>query len=283
MAKKIIQKNEKVKIDKSKKAHVSPIKVETVKSLKDLIKHNKTFLIASIKNLPANKFQEIGKKLRGKAVVKFPKRNLIIRAIDESGNSELSKIKEHIEDSTAILFSNIDAYELAGELLKNKSHAKAKPGQEAPEDIEVQEGPTDLVPGPAVSELGALGIEIKIEKGKIAIARSKVIVRKGSKITQEQADVMSKLDIKPFSIGFMPLSAFDIEAGKMYNEIKIDPEGTTEEIKKCYSKALPFAVQIGYAVENTIKFILMKAGMHEKALLKLSHTPQEVNSNGGEN
>ena len=48
-------------------------KTKTVKELVELMKKKKTVLIASIKNIPASQFQEIGKKLRGKAIIKVPK------------------------------------------------------------------------------------------------------------------------------------------------------------------------------------------------------------------
>ena len=129
----------------------------------------KTILIASIKNLPGSQFQEIKKKLRGKAVVKVPKKNIILIAMDSSKNKELNELKEQIKESVAILFSKLDCFELSSEIESIKSPAKAKVGQIAPEDIEIPEGPTDLVPGPAISELGALGIKIQIDKGKILI------------------------------------------------------------------------------------------------------------------
>ncbi|MBS3076494.1 50S ribosomal protein L10 [Candidatus Pacearchaeota archaeon] len=237
-------------------------KINSVKVLKNLIKSKATILIASIKDLPASQFQEIGKKLRGKAIVKVPKKNLIFRAIDESGTKEFEKLKDQIKADSAILFSDLDSFDLAGELLKSKIPAKAKPGQIAPYDIEVSEGPTDLVPGPAISELGALGIEIKIEKGKINIAKSKVIVKEGAKISQKASDLMAKLDIKPFSIGFTPLSSFDTKEGKFYMNIKINPEEAVANLKSAYGKALPFAVNVGYASKDTIKHLLGKANAH---------------------
>jgi hypothetical protein len=33
---------------------------------------------------------------------------------------------------------------------------------------------------------------------------------------------MTKLNVKPFSIGFIPLSAYDTKEKKLYKEIKID-------------------------------------------------------------
>ncbi len=252
-----------------KTAHVSDTKIRTVKELSELIKNKKTILIASVKNLPAAKFQEISKKLRGKAVINVPKKNLILRALDSSGNETVKELKNQINDSVAILFSDMDAFELAMELIKSKSATKAKTGQEAVEDIEVQPGPTDLIPGPAISELGALGIQIQIDKGKIHIKDAKIIVRKGEKISAGAADVMSKLDIKPFSVGFIPLCAFDAKENKIYLGIKIDRDETLKELRAAYSKALAFAVGRGYTVPETIRFILGKAGMHEKALSAL--------------
>src|SRR5271157_1450380 len=175
------------------KTKVSPKKIKSVKELSELIKKKETILIASIKNIPASQFQEISKKLRDKAIIKVPKKNLINRVFDSS-NEEIKKLKEYVGDSTAIIFSDLDPFELALELMQNRSSIRAKPGQIAPEDIEVSAGPTDLVPGPAITELGALGIQIQIDKGKISIKQAKMIAKKGEKISKSAAEVMSKLD-----------------------------------------------------------------------------------------
>jgi len=256
------------------KRKVPVYKIKAVKELKDLTKSKKTILVASIKNIPGSQFQEIVKKLRGKAIVKVPKKRLILMALD-SENEEIKKLRSKIDDSFAILFSDLDSYELAGELINSTSPAKAKPGQEAPEDIEVEAGGTDLVPGPAISELGALGIQIQIEKGKIHIKESKVIAKKGAKISKGAADLMTKLDIKPFKIGFIPLCSFDTQENKLYEEINIDREGTITELKESYSKALAFSVEIGYATEDTIRFLLQKAERNAKVLENLEPSTQE--------
>ena len=255
-------------------------KTSTVKELAELMKNKKTILIASIKNIPASQFQEIGKKLRGKAIIKVPKRTLTLRAIEESKLKEGLKFKEILSENIALLFSDLDPFELAAELIKNKSPAKAKIGQIAPIDIEIPEGPTDLVPGPAISELGALGIQIQIKEGKIEIKQAKIVAKKGEKISQGAANLMGKLDIKPFSIGFTPLIALDNEKGVLYTEIKIDIEATIEDLKNSFGKALAFAVSRAYTNEDTIKFLLVKALSHEMALGKLTPTPLGVPPEG---
>jgi large subunit ribosomal protein L10 len=241
------------------KRKVPEYKLKLVNELKKLLKENSTLLIASIKSLPGSQFQEICKKMRGKAIVKVPKKNLIFRALDGADGEEIEKLKKKIDRDFALLFSNNYAFDLAADLLKNKSPAKAKAGQKAPKDIIVQAGPTDLVPGPAISELGAVGIQIQIKDGKIEIKEDKVIVKEGQVISQAAADIMSKLDIKPFSIGFIPVAAFDAKEQKFYSNINIDSEKAIADLKEAFGRALPFAVSIGYISDDTIKFLLSKA------------------------
>ena len=252
-----------------KTTQVSKKKKTLVSEFVELIKKKRTILVASIKNIPSSQYQEIGKKLRGKAIVKVPKKSIIFRALDDSGIEEIKKLKSQIKDSTAILFSDIDSFELAAELVGKKSPAKAKPGQEAPSDIEIPEGPTDLVPGPAISELGALGIKIQIEKGKIMIKEPKIIVKEGEKISHAAAEMMNKLGIKPFSVGFIPLAAFDATEKKVYVNISIDKEGIVKELKDSFFRASGFAVNISYISSDTINFLIQKAGRQEKAMTNL--------------
>ncbi len=270
-----------------KTAHVSERKKNVVSELSNLIKSKKTILVASIKNIPSSQYQEISKKLRGKAVVKVPKKNIIFMALETSGISELKELENHIKDSTAILFSDEDSFDLAAELISKKSPAKAKPGQEALSDIEIPEGPTDLIPGPAISELGALGIKIQIEKGKITIKEPKVVAKAGEKISAGAADMLNKLRILPFSIGFIPVAAFDLKERKLYLEISIDRDKTISDLKSAFSKSLGFAVKIAYPNKETIKFLIGKAGMQEKAisllLQPLEQSQTQVNANAQQN
>jgi large subunit ribosomal protein L10 len=267
---------------KNKTTHVSEEKKKIVDEISKLIKSKNTILVASIKNLPASQFQEICKKLRGKAIVKVPKKNLIFRAIENSKDAEIKKLEQIIDTDVAVLFSDMDVFELAGYLAESKIPVKARPGQEAPEDIEIQPGPTSLPPGPAVSELGSLGIQIKIEGGKISIAAPKRLVKKGEKISQGAANIMSKLDIKPFSSGFVPLAGLDVKEKKLYINIKINKEETLKDIKHAFGKALPFAVSIGYPAKDTINFLIGKAHSHAKVLEKIDKTP-ENKTEGEEN
>ena len=145
----------------------------------------------------------------------------------------------------------------------------SKAGQVSPIDIEVEAGQTDLPAGPAVSELGGLGITVKVTQGKIEIVSPRVIVKEGQKISEGAASVMSKLNILPFSVGFTPLVAYDSKSGQVYKEIKVDKEEATEILQESARKALAFAVSIAFTTKDTLKFLLAKAISHEKAISKL--------------
>lgn len=245
-------------------------KLETAKKLVELIKNNDTIIIVSIKGLPSRQFQDIRKELRGKAETTVVKKRITLRAIEEyeKEDKKIGKLKDYVQEDSAILFSKQDAFELAGLLAEKKNPIKAKAGQEAIEDIEVNEGPTDLVPGPAISELGALGIKISVEDGKIAIKEKKVIVGAGKRISEDAASVMAKLNIQPFKIGLEPIVMYDKKTGSVYTNVKIDKEKTIEELKKAKVRSLGLAQKIVYYCRESIGFLLGKANAEGKALEK---------------
>ncbi len=244
------------------KVHVSEEKKKLVERLRELMK-KRTLLVASIKSLPGPQFQQIKKKLRTHAVIMVAKKSLIEHAL-ENADEEMKKILDYITSDYVLIFSDEDAFELAKILADNTSPAKAKIGQEAPEDIKVEAGPTNLVPGPDISALSAVGLKPKVEDGKISIEEAKVIVKKGEVINEKVASILGKLDITPFKIGIEPLAAFC--GGKIYTNIKIDVESVIKDLEEKYSRSLAFAVSLNYLNKETIGFILGKAGVHEKII-----------------
>jgi len=241
-------------------------KEKIVARIAEKIKNSRTVMIVSIGGLPSKQFQEIRKKIRGKAEIELLNKNILIRAIDSLKREELSKMKKKIKENTAVVFSEMDAFELAAILSENKIRAKAKEGQKVQEDVKIEAGPTDLAPGPAISELGSLGLKVAVEDGKIAIKESKVILKKGEIVSENAANIMGKLDILPFEVGIIPVAAYDSKEDKLYVGIKVDKEGTLEELKEIYGKTLGLALKIGYLCKETIGCLIGKAGKEAKIL-----------------
>ena len=244
-------------------------KKKYIVSLADRIKHSKTILVASIKNLPSSQFHKIKKNLRGKADIKVVKKSIIDRAISSVEKGALQNLKSHIDADTALFFSDLEAFELSALLSDNQTPAKAKTGDIAADDISIDAGPTDLVPGPAISELSSVGLKVAVEGGKIAIKQGVLVAKKGEPIKENVAAVLGKLNILPMKVGFAPIAAYDSISEKIYVGIKIDKTATLEELRISLSKALNFALNIKYVSKETISRFIAKAAMEEKAIEKL--------------
>lgn len=255
-------------------------KTESVDKIAEKFKASRTVFIASIKSLPTSKFQKIKKNLIGKAEVMVAKKSVVLRAIDKVKKGSMKDLKELVKADICLMFSELDAFELAGVLVDNQTPSNAKAGDVAPEDINVEPGPTSLIPGPAISELGAVGIKVAVEGGKLTIKQPVTIVKAGEVINLKVASVLAKLGIAPMKVGFIPVGAYDSEEDKVYRDIKIDKEGTLEELRTSIGKALGFAVNIGHVVKETISCFIWKAAAEEKALEKIyeekSGKPAEV-------
>ena len=241
------------------------LKEKDVNNLAESIKKSKTLMVASIKSLPSKQFQNIKKSIREHAEVKVAKKNIMMRALKAAN---VSGLDEYVGADCAFVISDLDAYELAGILAKKKTPVFAKAGQVAEDDIEVKDGPTDMVPGPAISELGALGLQVAVEDGKIAIKAPKVVITKGQTINENAASIFQKLNIMPFSVGLNINVAYDVVSKKIFTELKIDPEGYTEDLKQAAGKALGFAQKIVYICKETIGYFLAKGNAHGNALTK---------------
>ena len=258
---------------------ISPMleqKKKLVTTLSHKMKTVKTVLIASTKNLPSSQFQAIKKNLRGKAEIMVIKKSIMIRAIAATEKGALQKLKEYITSDIAIFFSDIESFDLSALLSENQNPSKAKEGDLAPEDIVIEAGATELLPGPAISELSGVGLKVSVEGGKLAIKQTTTVVKKGHPIKANVVSVLAKLNILPMSVGFIPIAAYDRLSEKLYVGIKIDKHKALEELRELIAKALNFAINIGDINEKTIGHFIGKAGMQEKAIENLIKSKGEV-------
>ncbi len=251
------------------KRQVPEAKKKQVEELAKKMRESKTFLIASTKGLPGSQFHQIKKKLRGKAEIMVAKKTIVLRALDKVEKGALKHIKDKIGADVALFFSDLDAFELSALLTDNQSASKARAGDIAPEDITIEAGPTDLIPGPAISELSSVGLKVAVENGKIAIKTAHVVVKKGAVINDKVAGVLGKLGISPMKVGFEPVAAYDSKSDATYTDIKIDKKAVLEALKEAIAKSFGFAVNLAYPTHETIGFIIAKAGLQGAAIEKI--------------
>lgn len=257
------------------KTHVPEEKKKLVDDISKNMLSSKTVLFASTKSLPTSQFQKIKKSLRGTAEVIVAKKSTIERAIAKTEKGTLQNMKSHFGADMVVMLSQLDSFELAAMLIDKQSPTKARAGDIAPEDIVIEPGPTDLVPGPAISELGSVGLKVSVEAGKLTIKSQTTLVKKGEPINEKVAGVLGKLKIEPMKVGFIPVVAYDAKADKIYTEIKIDKKGTLESLCESIAKALGFARNINFITKETVSYFIAKAGREEMALSKLTGEKNE--------
>ena len=247
------------------RSHTRHWKEKQLAELKKLIDESRVVAVANIENIPASLFQELREKLIGTASIKVSKRRLIAKALSESKYKGLG-LEKYIKGQIALITSNIDPFELYSILKKNKVKTYLRAGSIADKDIVVPAGDTGLAPGPDLSILKAANIPAVMKGSSIQVPKDTVVVRKGEQVTQEVANALIKLDIKPAEIMLKILAASDGSTIYEASVLDIDAEKFEQDLIACYRNAFNLAFNIEYIMPQNIELFLQKAFSEAKAL-----------------
>ncbi len=255
-------------------------------AVEQLVKELKEYSVIGILDmfkLPAKQLQEIRDSLRGKAIIKMTKKNVIKLAIENTGITDLKKLENIIKNQPALLLSNINPFELAKIIESSKSSAPAKAGDIATKEIVIKAGPTSLKPGPVIGELQRVKLPAGVEGDKIAIKKNTVIVKDGEVITKPVADVLMKLGIEPVEISLNLLAAYD--NGTIYGRdlLFIPKEKYEGDLIAAYRNALGLAMSIGLPTPETVPLMITKAYREAMYLASKVGISGEINSSEMEN
>lgn len=209
--------------------------------------------LLNIRNLPDRILQSSKKKLRGKAEFAVAKNSVLSRALQQTGKGDLAN---HLDFPTAIVFTSLTPYSLYKFFKDNKTKVAAKPGQIAPFDIIVPEGETDLMPGPALSELKGAGINAQIKAGKIIIAKDSVVSKKGAKITDSVCKALQKLNILPFEAMVHLVAAYDGKFTYTASTLDIDEQTLHSDLLSCLSQAFNVSFNASFPTSQNISALL---------------------------
>ena len=249
----------KKKLKGAKEKKASPaieLKKQKVTELTSVSKKFPVVALLNIRNLPDRILQSSKKKLRGSAEFAVAKNSVIIRALDKSGKGALS---EHLDFPTALVFTSLTPYNLFKFFKDNKVKVAAKPGQMAPFDIVVPEGETDLMPGPALSELKGAGINAQIKAGKIIVAKDSVVAKKGAKITDAVCKALQKLNILPFEAMVNMVAAYDGKFTFTSSVLDIDEAQLHTDLQACLSQAFNVSYNASFPTSQNIEALLSNA------------------------
>jgi large subunit ribosomal protein L10 len=255
--------------EKLKKHRVSAANKKLLNDLVKLTEKNGTIMLTSTSGIPSAQLQRMRHEIKRKGTLKFVKKNIMIMAVEKAKKEGIAKLKPYISDNLMVMFSSEDAFDIASMLSEYKYPAKAKAGQIADKDITIEAGSTDLLPGPAISELSAVGLKVGVEGGKIAIKAPSTIVKKGEKINKAIAEVLSKLEIMPFITKLNIIAVYDSKSKKIFVGININKEEAVKELVRAFMDAKGLAIKIAYPTAETIRRILANASFEGEAIAKL--------------
>lgn len=250
---------------KNKQRVVAEWKKKEVEEIKKLAQKFSTIAVVNLERLPTKQLQSIRRKLKGKAELGITKKILIKRAL-EACSPNTQKLAAHLKGTPALLFSNIEPFELFKTLKASRIPAAAKPGQIVPSDIWVPAGPTPFAPGPVISELSSLGIKSGVEGGKIAIKEDALVVKKGDKVSPLAASILARLGVEPMEIGINLVAALEGQDIYTPDNLDIDINAYISNIMQAHRDTLTLALELGIMNSDTASHLISKAFREARTL-----------------
>lgn len=247
--------------------HTKPWRESQTKEISQLIKNYKIVGIGDLNNFPAGLLARLKKNMVD-AVFKVTSKSSLKRALEETNHKDML---EKLPNQPILILTNKNAFELYGQIKKNKARSKAKIGMISPVDIVIPAGDTGLPPGPALSDLKRVGIKAQVRGATIFVPNDTTIAKVGDIITSDIVSTLSKLDIKPVEL------MLDIVAVKednlIYSKDVLDVDAGTiiNNIILAVRSGINLGVEVGYICEDTIEPMIVKAQLQAKALDALAN------------
>ena len=239
------------------------------KEVEELVKLIDSYPVVGVVNLykmPSEQLQDIRKILKKDAKIRMSKKTLLKFALEKSNKKGVKNLENFLIGQPAIILTNMNPFKLFKFLDENKTSAPAKAGDIAPQDIIVKEGDTGLPPGPAISQLGEVGIPTKVQNGKIYVAKDTKVASEGDVISANLANVLNTLGMKPMKIGLDLVAAY--ENGIIFDKdtLRIDEEEFLNRLRLCVSHGIELALECSYVTKITLPLIITKSYVRARAL-----------------
>lgn len=226
-----------------------------------LLKEYRTVGVVDMYNMPASQLADIRRSLKEFAKIKMCRKRIIAKALKIKSIDVEFKAKQ-----PALIFGNLEPFDLFRKIKEKKSYAHAKPGIIADKDIVGHKGPTGLPPGPVMTLIQKFGGKTKIEQGKISIIDDFVIVRAGEEISNEAAELINTLGLKPVEI-YLDIE-FLYDQGIIFRKeaLDIEPEKCIDDLKNKFLRALNLALGLEWISKRTAPILIEKAFGNAKKL-----------------
>lgn len=184
-------------------------KVEYIARMKELLSTYTKVFVVNATHVGSKQFQDIRLALRGAGVVLMGKNTVMRKVIKELGDdSPFASIMPLIVGNIGLVFVKDNMPECRDIIARFVVPAPARAGVVANADVFVPKGPTGCDPS-QTTYFQTMEIPTKISRGQIEIQSDIHLVHKGDRVTAGQADLLQKLNIRPFTYGLAITQVFD--------------------------------------------------------------------------
>jgi len=225
-------------------------KVDYIARMNVLIDTHTRVFIVQAAHVGSKQFQDIRVALRGHGTILMGKNTVMRKVISDRGpDHPYSSLIPLLCGNIGLVFVKEDMNKVSGIIGAFVVPAPAKAGVIANASVVVPPGPTGCDPS-QTSYFQAMEIPTKIARGQIEISTSVNLIQKGDRVTAGQADLLSKLDIRPFVYGLGISMVFD--NGSLFDEAVL--RITKETIYGAFSIAARDVAAVGHALHkpNTV-------------------------------
>lgn len=242
-------------------AHVANWKKTKVDNLTQMLLDNPVIGIIDIEGIPASQLQQIRKTLPSGSRFIVAKNTLVRLALKNASKKRknITELEKSLDGQRGLIATDINPFRLFRTMEGTKIKAPARGGEAAPDDIEIKEGETSFKPGPIVGELQKAGFPAAIERGKVVIKKDKLLVKKGDRIPRNVAQMLTRLEIYPMTVGLTLKAGFENDLIYTRDILDVDVDQYLADINSASQGAFNLSMFIGYPTEMTIKPLLQVA------------------------
>lgn len=213
--------------------------------------YTKVFVV-QVDNVGSNQMQQTRQSMRKEAEILMGKNTLMRKIMKEylkdHPDHPYSELMPLVKGNVGFVFTNSDLGSIRDKILANRVPAPARVGSVSPTDVVVPPGPTGCDPG-QTAFFQALQISTKITKGQIEITNPVHILKKGDKVGSSEATLLQKLNIRPFTYGFVIDAIYDNGSVFGPEVLDITPAVLGAQFFNALAKIASISLQIGYPTQ----------------------------------
>lgn len=213
--------------------------------------YSKVFVV-EVDNVGSNQMQQTRQAMRKEGEILMGKNTLMRKImkdyLETRPDHPYAELMPLIKGNVGFVFTNGDLSVIRDKILANRVPAPARVGSVSPIDVIVPPGPTGCDPG-QTAFFQALQIATKITKGQIEITNPVHILKKGDKVGSSEAALLQKLNIRPFTYGFVISSIYDNGSIFGAEVLDITPAVLSAQFFNALSKIAAISLQIGYPTQ----------------------------------